>query len=1025
MVVEVMPQRRGRQLYRISWPNATGDELDANLVPDCDISNPFDRLEHGMFDSYSEYSRSNTTFKIRNSNNSTISSLKASKTLFRAYQFKPLLKFLNSPSRRLLVADEVGLGKTIEAGHIMLEMKARRELSDVLIVCPMSLQNKWREELAEKFGLAFKIYEHADELIADMEERRVAVHAIINYEKIRQRARVEKEEKEKKRGSRRGLIDYLSEHPRRFSLVLCDEAHRLRNHNQTYSGAEKIMLRADAAVFLTATPVMLGTENLYNLLHLLEPSRYDNPQIFDYMLEQNRPFVEAITALNHGAELPSIAQRLDEAEIRGHFTSGDTELYTEATTIGERLAQDPIYQEIRERLHGTDSAATRARLQYLLSTMSAMNNVFSRTRKREVTTDSSQTERKPHLLRVRLSDTEREAYDKVIGEYVKGHSSCGELEQGAILGLIQRKRQVASSVLAYLSSDEDLEAGRDRFKGIDDAKFTQLRAIMREVFAHGGEKKIVVFALFRKTLRYLRIRLAAEGYEPLLIDGMVEDRAEVLQKFRDDSRSRILLSSEVGSEGLDMQFCDTMVNYDLPWNPMVVEQRIGRIDRFGQLSPVVNIYNLVVCDSIQETIYTRLLDRIGIFRGTIGDMEAILDAPLPGGGDETIKAAYNRLERELYITRLTPEEQRRKIDEIERAIENEREEIARLESGLTNTLTNDAYFKEEINRILRNRAYVTSAELCNYLRSAMRRNMPTCELRDVGGEVFEFIVPDSDSSALRNFLTAYQPAGIENEMSFRLLRRRIEGRSRLRLTFSQQQAYDNRSLLFLNIYHPIIRACLSFFESESDGSRNTFAFAMRAGEHTTQGDMYVMAVYQLTTRRRVQGVQKHSETLLPLVYDLEKRVLVTDSETASEVFSHSQTQGVEYNIKESLPEDGTIMDIRVELAQSISDISHQREEELRRLAESERQRSDRQTREYFQSRIANCENDVSNAEWELEYIIEDDTEAQRAAKARMASAKGLITRYTRELDEKLAIINADPGIAVTSEIVSLSLIRII
>ena len=157
IIIDVIPARRGRQLYKVSWENNITDEFEENLMPDCDISDPFERCMSGIFGSYSEYSKKNTTFKIRNSNNSTISSLKASKTLFRAYQFKPLLKFLNSPNRRLLIADEVGLGKTIEAGHIMLELKARRELNHVLIVCPKSLQQKWKDELAFKFGLQFKI----------------------------------------------------------------------------------------------------------------------------------------------------------------------------------------------------------------------------------------------------------------------------------------------------------------------------------------------------------------------------------------------------------------------------------------------------------------------------------------------------------------------------------------------------------------------------------------------------------------------------------------------------------------------------------------------------------------------------------------------------------------------------------------------------------------------------------------------------------------------------------------------------
>ena len=116
-------------------------------------------------------------------------------------------------------------------------------------------------------------------------------------------------------------------------------------------------------------------------------------------------------------------------------------------------------------------------------------------------------------------------------------------------------------------------------------------------------KKIIVFAIFKKTIKYLNIRLKKAGYNPVMIYGDSKiNKFEVLECFRTDSSIEVLLSSEVGSEGLDMQFCNCLVNYDLPWNPMVVEQRIGRIDRFGQESPKVNIYNIVVMDTIVENI---------------------------------------------------------------------------------------------------------------------------------------------------------------------------------------------------------------------------------------------------------------------------------------------------------------------------------------------------------------------------------------------------------------------------------------
>ena len=366
VIVEVYPARRGRQLYMVNWGGISNEALETELIPDCDISNPYERCANGMFGTFYEFAQKNTSFKIRSSNNSSISSLKASKTLFRAYQFKPLLKFLNSPTRRLLVADEVGLGKTIEAGHIMLELKARRELRNAIIVCPKSLQVKWREELIEKFGLAFKIYDSTKDLIADLEDNDGRVRAIINYERIRVRSSKKDDDTKKKTPN---FAEYLNESDKKFSLVLCDEAHKMRNsETQTYKGADIVMGRAESAVFLTATPIMISTENLYNLLHLLDSSRYFNYQIFNARLQENRPFVEAITSVNKKLPLSTIADRLCNAEIQTSFSnSDDEEYYTKTVKVDEAFASDPIYTEIVERLHSEDDLGNRARLQYLLN----------------------------------------------------------------------------------------------------------------------------------------------------------------------------------------------------------------------------------------------------------------------------------------------------------------------------------------------------------------------------------------------------------------------------------------------------------------------------------------------------------------------------------------------------------------------------------------------------------------------------------------------------------------------------------
>ena len=1035
-VVGVDPYRRGRQTYKVTFEKGEVEtKLEADLHADFDLSDPFERCKSGIFGSYSEYSKKNTTFKISNSNNSTISSLKASKTLFRAYQFKPLLKFLNSPNRRLLVADEVGLGKTIEAGHIMLELKARRELRNVLIICPMSLQEKWKAELFEKFGLSFKIYDSNKDLITDLQDRAHDVHAIINYEKIRMPRSKDKDGEEPKTPKTKettNLVSYLTESSNRFSLVLCDEAHKMRNREtQTYKGAEIIMSTADAALFLTATPVMISEENLYNLLHLLDNTRYFNYQIFLNRMAENRPFVEALTCLNNDKmPLKDILMQLLTSMVEISFSANDSEIYSSSSKIADLFQNDPVFKEIIELMNGEeDTKKIRARLQYLLSSMSVMNTVFSRTRKREVTTDMSQAERSPHACKVDLHKDEQEEFDRVINDYTDDNSyvdDWGEerMSFGKMLGLVQRKRQIASSVYGFLNDEEDLDKGIDRYQSYPDAKVEMLAKIINEVW-QSGTKKLVVFAVFRRTLKYLAIRLKKLGFNALIIHGQIENRAELLHQFKTDPNIQVLLSSEVGSEGLDMQFCNSMVNYDLPWNPMVVEQRIGRIDRFGQKAKVVNIYNIVVAGSIQEEIYMRLLERIGIFKGTIGDMEAILDAPVNGG--MSIQDVYNKMEKEFFTKDLSAADRERKISEVERAIENEKENLQHLQEGLSNTLTNDAYFRDEINRILYNNAYVTEQEMQNYLESVIRQKLTTCSLEPVRKGIMEFKVAQSDANSLRNFLAQYEDhTSDENRINASLFKRKVEDTQKFLLTFSQEAAYEDPTLAYLNIYHPMIQACLNYFKQNDDQNKTSFSYSLRSDELLHEGEVYYMGLYQLTTSRMVQGVKKTAGDLLPVVYNIANDELVEDQDIIDRIYRRSQIEGAERNASNSDVQAEIIENMKSDFTFAVSEEKKRRIEESTRQIESDRQRNIQQTMEYYKSRIENHKNNISNWEDELQWYFDNlDDKEIRSKQGAIRLAKANISMLEKERDERIDLINQDTTPTIEDKILSINLVTII
>ncbi len=973
VIVDVAPPARGRQLYRVSIDNQIKNCLETNLIADIDLSDPFKRIVQGIFGSFLDFSKINTSFKIQNTSNNTISSLKASNTIFKAYQFKPLLKFLNSENRRLLVADEVGLGKTIEAGHIMLELTARRELKNALIVCPKSLVEKWQMELKEKFNFQFRIYESSNDLVDDIKGRNGTIKAIINYEKIR----LPKSKEKKHPSTKINLFDLIESNDVKFDFILFDEAHRMRNHGtQTFKGAKRIIDVANAVVFLTATPIMISEQNLFNLLQLLDGNKYSEYSTFQNEIAVNAPFINALNQLKSKVEFQKIKDDLNNTSVSLFYSSGEEyQMVWNRTFAMKDLFNDiPLFNKIINDLETKkDNAETRVQLQFDLSDMSEMNKIFSRTRKKDVTQDWSQAIREPQTFIVDLYQDERQEFDKVVNDYIDEKSYIDDegnarMSQGASLGLIQKKRQVSSSVYGYLNRTEDLNKEIDTFINAQDAKFEKLLDIIEKV-VKSEKKKLIVFALFKNTLKYLNIRLKYLGIKTAIIHGDIDNRAVEIERFKTDSEVKILLSSEVGSEGLDMQFCDALVNYDLPWNPMVVEQRIGRIDRFGQMSPIVNIYNLVVKDSIQEDIYTRLLDRIGIFRGCIGDLEAILDKDLEKYENVSIRNIrewFASLEKELYCKKLTKQQRDEKIDAIELAIITEQKNLEAISEGLTDTLTNDVYFKNEIENIQNNHRYVTEKELVNYLRILIRSKLSTCQLELVNEEklIYRIIIPQSSPRVLVNFLTEFQPVDTDAQNSFRQFITQIRDKMDIEITFSQETGYNNRSLIRINAYHPLIISAMNFFETQKSVTNNTFQFALDWNyldkDQIQKGD-YFLAVYTYTSIKKWYNREQKIELLIPILFDVERNKIINDQKLSERFLGEAQLNATA-NLKSNNIPKNLISPIEYLFAEEIDKIvSENISEQQMRLDTHKKMQIQRKT-EFYNNRLQAQENIIKNAE---------------------------------------------------------------
>lgn len=1024
-IIKVYPKRPGKQLYEVVYENGQrSTALEMNLLPIISHNDPFDCCAKGIYGSISDFVCINTSYKIRNTNNNTISSLKASKTIFKAYQFKPLLKFLNSRNHRVLIADEVGLGKTIEAGHIMLELHSRRELKNALIVCPKSLQEKWQNELKDKFGFDFTIYE-TDALINDLRGKDGFIRAIVNYEKIRY-------------NDKSKLHKYLESSNKHFDFILCDEAHKMRNRNMAFYGMQKLLEAPCSALFLTATPVMISEENLFNLLSLLDPDEYGKYAVFQNSLAINAPFISAISQVNSHVPFPTIREYLKEAKFSTYYSIGEDDTYSrrETSTIEDRFKDSPLYKRITKDLEsGKEDNETRVRLQFDMSSLSPLNTVFSRTRKKEVTTDYSQAERDTHTTIVSLFSEEQEYYDRVINEYpVNVDNNTVDVDihrDGNGLGLIQRKRMVSSSVFASRNSDADLRMGIDRFEEFPDSKVQELLKIVNALKTD-NLKYLIVFAVFKTTLRYLAIRLAKCGIQTIRIDGETpsEERFRLIEQFKNVKNFTILLSSEVVSEGLDIQFCNAMVNYDLPWNPMVVEQRIGRIDRFGQKSEKVHIYNLIVENSIQIDIYSRLLDRIGIFKNCIGDLEAILDKDLEKNGIRNIQEWFIKLEKEIYVSKRSPEEIRQMLDDVAKAMLTEKQNLNEVSEGLTNTLTNDAYFKQEIESIDVLNRYVTERELFNYISLLIEKRLPSCVMEPHPSieKTYVLRIPQAQPKLLSSFMEEFCPVGMGQDLEIlnRQFKLRIFDTNEVAITFNQEVAYAHKELEFINAYHPLVTSSYLYFNRKEVKYECTFNFEIDRSELETDNSLapgdYYMALYVLEANKTMYGRSQKIELITPVIYDVNNESAVEDKHISELVYAKSQEISFVSHAANTQMTSDEVLNMRCELTKHIDSIIEDFKEDQSIMIDSYKDMQTKQYEDYYKFQIDHLNDTYKRHIRESQYGLNEETRSN--AQKVLPIDKRNIEKMKYERDNALETIRSVKVVVKDPRLLSISHIKI-
>ena len=463
------------------------------------------------------------------------------------HQLRAALRVIRDLGGRALLADEVGLGKTIEAGIILKEYLLRGQIRTALVLTPASLCEQWAEELKDKFELDFVVSRGAEGawgshplVIASLETARHARH----------RSRVR----------RVG-----------FDLVIVDEAHRLRNH-LTLGWKFINELGARYLLLLTATPVQNDLRELYNLVTLLRPG--------------------AVGTF---------------AQFRAEFM-----------TAGDRLKPRNT-EKLRQLLATVMIRAQRA----------STNLKFPKRHVKTITLD--------------LSEEEAQLYHDV-SDFVIRTIDAGDEDVARrwYFTLVVLQKELGSSIaaarktLTHLANKAQtgletrtLRALAERATKLED--HTKIRALVK--LLKSLDDKAIVFTQFRASQEEIAKALTAEGIANQVFHGEQtwQEKEEALDRFR--GPIPFLISTETGGEGRNLQFAHIVVNYDLPWNPMRVEQRIGRVHRLGQTSDVL-IFNLVARDTIESYVMEILEKKIRLFELVVGEVEEILGHWEPEGSFE-------------------------------------------------------------------------------------------------------------------------------------------------------------------------------------------------------------------------------------------------------------------------------------------------------------------------------------------------------------------------------------------------------
>jgi ERCC4-related helicase len=524
-----------------------------------------------------------------------ILSLSNSRTRILAHQVESTHRIVNALNQRFLIADEVGLGKTIEAGLVIKEMMYRYNHKRIIIVCPASLLFQWQHEMQSKFNEHFMIMdrkviqkikkEHGE----DANPWKVHNRMICSLDFIKSASFQEDLEKT------------------RWDSVIFDEAHRLRRDSkqstQAYIVAEILSQRTKSCLLLSATPFRGKLEELYFLLALLDKNILGPFRTFynEYCIDNSN-----LSQLKE--KISQIVIRRTKAEIGG-FTKRYARTIQFDLYYDERFLYDETTKYVIEEFNRAMQTENRAVgfvmtvFQKLLdsSSFALFSALSNRVKKLETMVERVEKDQQT------ISELE-DVYEL---EELTDSEDIDELVEYSLEKTVAELKIELKTLRRLVTLAKDIKVNK---------KGEQLLKLIANL-KKKGYKKFLIFTQFRTTQRYLKEILSQYRVEVFHGSMNRDEKEDAITAFK--GNTEILIATEAGGEGRNMQFCSVLINYDLPWSPLKIEQRIGRVHRFGQAHDVL-IYNFSTSGTVAERVLEVLTNKLKLFEESIGTPDIML-----------------------------------------------------------------------------------------------------------------------------------------------------------------------------------------------------------------------------------------------------------------------------------------------------------------------------------------------------------------------------------------------------------------